>query len=173
MKLKFTILLFLLLSYEAQAIHPITMSVGELVYKDKKMYLKFKFFTDDFEATLSQYCKSKTDLINGKINPSMEKCFQRYIASNFEFHINGSLIKWTYKGYYLKESVVYIEFETKFDNINSVKHLKVKNTLLFDVIAEQKNILNVNLLGLDKLKVLKFDNEALEYTEEVNLLEDK
>ncbi len=167
MKLKFIILLITFSYYNTFAIHPINLSVGELVYKDKKIYLKFKFFTDDLQATLSQYCKCNMDIINKGINTTNEKCIEQYIASKFEVSINGTILKWTYKKSYAKESVVYVEYEVKLENINSVKLLKIKNTLLFDVIAEQKNILNINFFGEDSLKILKFDNQKEEYSKEI------
>ncbi len=167
MKLKFLILLIALSSYKAFALHPINLSVGDIVYKDGKLYLKIKFFTDDLQATVSQYCKYSVDIMNKGIDANSEKCIDRYILSKFEVYVNGSLLKWTYKRAYLREAVTYVEYEIKFNTIKSVKTLKIKNTLLFDVIAEQKNIVNVNLFGPNAIKVVKFDNEAEEHSKEI------
>jgi hypothetical protein len=47
-----------------------------------------------------------------------------------------------------------------------VKNIEITNTLLFDVIAEQKNIINLNLFGKDDIKILLFNNDPSEYTKE-------
>jgi hypothetical protein len=166
MKLKFTFILVLLIFHNSYALHPINLSVGDIVYKDKKLHLKFKFFTDDLQATISQYCKTGMDLMNKGIDGNTEKCIERYIAAKFQTSINGVPLKWVYKKAYMNESVVYVEYEAKLENPAGVKSVKITNTLLFDVIAEQKNIINLNLFGKDDIKILVFNNDASEFTKE-------
>jgi hypothetical protein len=56
--------------------------------------------------------------------------------------------------------------EAKLENVKAVKNIEITNTLLFDVIAEQKNIINLNLFGKDDIKILLFNNDPSEYTKE-------
>jgi hypothetical protein len=167
MKLKFTFILIVLFLQKSYAVHPINLSVGDIVYKDKKLHLKFKFFTDDLQATISQFCKLDMDIINKGVDPVTAKCIERYISANFETTINGSLVKWVFKKAYLNESVVFVEYEASLKSVQSVKTVKIKNTLLFDVIAEQKNIININLYDGDDIKILRFDNNPEDYTKEI------
>src|SRR4051794_17676418 len=120
MKLKFTFVLLFLLFQQSYAIHPINLSVGDIAYKDKKLHLKFKFFTDDLQATISQFCKLDLDIINKGIEASTQKCIEKYIAAKFETYINGSSVKWIFKKAYLNESVVFVEYEARLENPKSV-----------------------------------------------------
>jgi hypothetical protein len=166
MKLKFALILAVLIFHNSYALHPVNLSVGDIVYKDKKLYLKFKFFTDDLQATISQFCKAEMDMMNKGMNENTGKCIEQYIAAKFQTSVNGTPLKWVYKKAYLKESVVYVEYEAGLENPKAVKSVKITNTLLFDVIAEQKNIIHLNLFGKDDIKILLFNNGSGEYTRE-------
>jgi hypothetical protein len=166
MKIKFLIILSILIFHNSYAVHPINLSVGDIVYKDKKLFLKFKFFTDDLQATVSQFCKAEMDIVNKGMDGTTEKCIERYVEAKFHTYINGNTVKWTYKKSYLSESVVYVEYEAKLEDPRTVKSIKITNTLLFDVIAEQKNIINLNLFGKDDIKILLFNNDPSEFTKE-------
>jgi hypothetical protein len=148
--------------------HPLKMSVADIVYKEKKLHLKFKFFTDDFEFILGQFCKKPIDIFNKAIDTALEKNIQKYINGNFAMYTNNVLVKFVYKKSYMNESkeVVYVEYEAQPANIDKVKTVKIKDMLFFEGIPEQKNVANVNLFG--EIKVLTFNNDPEEYTRSIN-----
>lgn len=168
MKLKLIIISVVCLVQSSFVLHPLKMSVGDITYKDKALHLKFKFFTDDLESTLQQFSKGPLGLVNKGVDANSEKWIQKYVGANFSMQVNGEPLKWVYKKSYTvaeKEGVVFVEYQAKYDKVNSIELIRIKNILLFDGIPEQKNIVNINLLN--EIKVLQFENGSEEYSKEV------
>jgi hypothetical protein len=165
MKLKRFFYLIVVLLLSSAALHPVNMTVTNITYADKKLHMKIKFFADDLQGTLSQFCKVPMNLIEKKIEGNSEKCLQRYASAKFETSVNSVPVKWNYKNAYLSNDVIFVEYEASFPEVSKIKSVRIKNILQFEDFPEQKNIVNVNLFGDNK--VLVFDNGSGEYVKEL------
>lgn len=155
------------LCLEVKALHPLKMSVTDIVYKDKKLYLKCKLFTDDLEMTLRTFCnKGQIDLINVGFDATATKCLQHHFQKNFFLTLNGTPVKFTFKKVYLSGNieVAYVEMEASVKLLKENK-VTVNNTLMFSNLPEQKSVVNLTREGTTK--TLLIENEKEEKAKEV------
>jgi len=153
--------LFLLLALTAQA-HPLKMSVADIVYKDNKLFLKFKLFTDDLEMTLRTFCNAPSiDLVNIGFDKTATACLQKHIAHNFVIKWNGKALALTFKKVTLSESleVSYVEMESALLPKAAIKSVFVQNTLMFQNLPEQKSVVNITVRNETKTLIIEHTKE--------------
>jgi len=159
------VLLFILIVQSAHILHPINMAVTDVTYQDKKFMLKFKFFADDLQGTLSSHYKVPYDIINKSIDDKVNKSIHQYIVAKFKMYINGALVNPNYKKAFRSDEVVYVEYELPYLMTGKIRAIRIANTLQFESFPEQKHIVNIRLY--DDLKVLQFENQSGEYIKEI------
>jgi hypothetical protein len=156
-------LLCLLLIGNAHAVHPLKMSVADMVYKDKKMHLKFKVFADDFGVELSLFCNKPVTFTSQTPSAEVQSCLQTYMKQNFACLVNGNELTFHLKTTKVEEGnsgiiVVWLEYESLPFSVTSFKTIKVRDSLLFRFKGEQKNMVNIDLFSGENIQTLQFDN---------------
>jgi hypothetical protein len=174
MKLKTTSFILLLSVCKLFALHPLKLSVIDITHSEKKITVKMKLFVDDTEACLGQYIKKPFSLVQfaGKdIDSPTQKQMAAYIAERFKISINNAPMQLFFKKAYLDQAklftdfaVVYMELEAKWILTTTIRSIKITDTIFFETIPEQKNIVNIHI---DKYEhVMKFDNQENSTTAE-------
>jgi hypothetical protein len=168
--LTFTSSLALLALCCSSTMHPLKMSTTQAVYSQSKLHLTTKVFTDDLEATLKSYPKTeKIDLVNKGIDKQALHILKQHYLENIKVYSGGKPVGINFKKAYFKDQqveVVYIECETS--NISSLNGLRFRNTLLFKIIPEQKNVINIDVAGKGTFEqTLIFENEHPPYEMEL------
>ena len=155
MKLKLTLLSVLTICFFSSFnFHPINMCVGDVSYKDNKLNVKFKFFIDNLQNTVTKNC-GYMDFETTGYDAKAEACIRKYLSNKFEMSVNGTPCKFNYKKGTLNKDVLFIEYEAPV-KLTKLKSVKIKNIILFEEnLPEMKNIMNVNLQN--KFKMLEFD----------------
>ncbi|MBC7914226.1 MAG: hypothetical protein H7Y07_08890 [Pyrinomonadaceae bacterium] len=155
MKIKLTLLsLFIVCFFSSFNFHPVNMCVGDVSYKDNKLNVKFKFFIDNLQNTVTKQC-GYMDFEATGYDSKAEACIRKYLSTRFDMSVNGVPCKLTYKKGTLNNGVLLIEYQAPF-KLTKLKSVKIKNTILFEEnLPEMKNIMNINLLN--KIKMLEFD----------------
>ncbi len=170
--IKIALVTLLLLVSSSMVMHPLKMSTTELSYKEGKIIVKTKMFTDDLEMTMRTHCNTPTiDLVNIGFDKTATICLKKHYFNNFKISQNGKEIKLNFKKVYLnaQKEVSYVELESNRVNLARNLKLQVLNTLLFQNIPEQKNIINADLEGKGKFdKTVIFEHEKEETVKDLS-----
>ena len=135
--------LFLALTAFDMPAHRFYLSLTEVRIDTKKQTLDVssKLFTDDLEDALFRKYGKKVDLATSTKNKEVHALLHRYMNENFRINVGGKL-----------QSMAFVGFETDTDAtwcyLESVPFIgkgkvSIMNTLLFDYLPEQSNMLNV------------------------------
>ncbi len=130
--------------------HPFYLSLTELKYdvKTKVLQASIKLFTNDLEEALKKIYKKPVDLINGKDKEEINKILIEYLKKHFLLKAANKIQLFNYVGFEIEAEAVWIYIEYK--NCPLPKKLEVENTLLFDFIPAQTNIINCELNTVKK-----------------------
>ena len=159
---RYFLLFSLLLCWAIGQSHPLKMSVTDIVYKDNKLYLKFKLFTDDLEMTLRTFCNnSKIDLVNIGFDKASTACLQKHIGQNFSLKWNGRPVPLKFKKVSMTETfeVTYVEMESTTIIKTSPSAVFVLNTLMFQNLPEQKSVVNITANNSTKTLIIEHEKE--------------
>lgn len=154
---KWILLLILIpFSFSFASVHPFYLSITDCKYnqQSKKMEVSVKLFIDDFEKTLHNIHKIPVDIIHPKDLNAAEKQVEDYISNHLQINYNGKLLALQFIGYEKEEEAVWSYFES--EAIEWPKTISITNTLLYQYIPDQINIMHVNV-GTQK-KSYKLDN---------------
>lgn len=145
---KFLIIAFLFFSFKAK--HPFYLSVSDLKYnaKEKTMQVAVKLFTSDLEEALKKIYAKPVDLINGKDKQAINKLLTDYIQKHFVLKVGGKTLKFDFIGFEQEEEAVWVYIEYK--NCPKPKKVEIENSLLYDFIQTQINIVNLEVEGIKK-----------------------
>ena len=144
--------------------HPFYLGVTELTYnaKQKSVQCAVKLFTNDLEATLKKIHHRPVDLINVKDTGSTEKMLQAYLQKRLIMKVNGELKPFVFVGFEREEEAMWMYLE--YNNCDFPKKVEIQNTLLFDFISTQTNIVHVDVMGIKKsLKSSNPDKDFIFY----------
>jgi hypothetical protein len=139
-KLIILLFAFLLLSFNLHKIH---VSLTNVVYKQEKKILQIttRLFIDDLENALSKKFNKTIELNTDRETKNIDKLINEYISENLEIKLNSNNIKLQYLGKEYEQDIVYIYFE--IENTNDFSKIEVKNTCLFELFDDQRNIIKI------------------------------
>jgi hypothetical protein len=146
-KLIILLFAFLLLSFNLHKIH---VSLTNIVYKQEKKILQIttRLFIDDFENALNKKFNKTIELNTDRKTKNIDKLINEYISENLEIKLNSNNIKLQYLGKEYEQDIVYIYFE--IENINDFNKIEVKNTCLFELFDDQRNIIKIKTKNTQK-----------------------
>ncbi|MBA2612605.1 MAG: hypothetical protein H0U95_11575 [Bacteroidetes bacterium] len=125
--------------------HPYYLGVTDLVYnvKEKNLQGSVKLFTNDLEGALKKAHNNTIDLINVKNKEAVTIILSDYLKKHFELKVNDKKTSYKLIGFEREEESVlmYIEFE----KTETPKEVDVDNTLLYDHLKEQINIVEIEV----------------------------
>lgn len=134
------------------------MSIYQIDYNAEKNMLQItsRIFVDDLNASLSQNFNQKIHL--GEENESANDLvlMKKYLSEHFIIKVNGQPKNINFLSKELDGNVVVCYFSIK--EIKKIKTLEIKNTALFDLNAEQQNIIQTNISGSKQSFLLTSDN---------------
>lgn len=125
--------------------HPFYLSVTDCKYnpKNKNIEISCKMFTNDLEDALKKKNGKTVDLINPANKEETGKLVFEYIEKRLKITTNQKLMKLNYIGFEKEDDVIWTYLEIK--NVEKPKNLKIENTLLYDYLKEQINIVHVEV----------------------------
>jgi hypothetical protein len=152
----FQIAVLALLGFCFTLLHPFHLSVSDLKYnaKAKSIEASIKININDFEQALQKIYDKKVDLINshGKEKEEINKLIVEYLQKRFQLKCNGMEMKFDLLGFEREEEGVWIYLE--FKNAAVPKVIEIENSILYDNINTQENLVHFDLNGKKKsLKV--------------------
>jgi hypothetical protein len=143
--------------------HPLKLSTSFLSIKNKKIEITTRIFTDDLEPTLRESCnRPSVDLVNIGYDRATTDCAKKYLLKNLKIFVNGKELPLLFKGIKLKEDdniVTIVELNTGHYHFKKGDKITLKNTIMFDNIPEQKNVVNIDAKGTNSFdQTLVYEN---------------
>lgn len=141
-------------------LHPFYLSVSEIKYnsESKHLELSVKIFIDDFENTLHKVTGQSINLTFPKDPGVRDQLVDEYIQKNLILTINGKPITIQFLGLEKEEEAVWCYFESDACELPST--VQIKNTLLYQALEGQINIMHVTVGN--QRKSLKVDQPEFE-----------
>lgn len=136
--------------------HAFYISVTEITFnpKDKSIEVCSHIFTSDLETAFKAKNKSMIDFSLLSDKATADKFLSAYLKEKLKIAVNGKAVSLNYYGFEINEDAVWIYADLK--NISSVKTISVSNTILYDLIEAQSNMIQV-VVGNNKQNT-KLDN---------------
>ena len=132
--------------------HPYYVSVTEIKYneQEKTLQISCRTFTDNIEDALRKLCKKPVDILHPKDKKEIESILADYLSKHVKIKVNGKLQTTDFIGYEKEEEAIWCYLEIK--NLTEPKLLTIENTLLYDYLPQQINMVHVEMKGKNQSK---------------------
>lgn len=139
-------LLRLLFSFK----HPFYLSVTNLKYNanEKALQGSVKLFINDIEDALKRTQNHTVDLINPKDTLKTQLILEDYLKKRLSLSLNNEQKNFQVLGFEREQEAIWIYIE--FKDCKFPKTLTLKNSLLYDFIKGQSNIIHIEVNGEKK-----------------------
>ena len=129
-----------LLFLSLKPMHPYYVSVSEVRIDSisKSVNVSCKLFTDDLQDALYRINKTPVDLSVQSEN--QQKMLENYFKERLKLTIGLKAIPLVFIGYEIEEEATWCYFE--FNKIDSFGKVIIVNTLLYDYLPEQTNLIH-------------------------------
>jgi len=130
--------------------HRFYLSLTEVRMDSKKQTLDVscKLFTDDLEDALLKKYGKKIDLSTSSKNKEAQELVYKYINENFKVNVGGKLQTLTFVGFETEADATWCYLESA--PFTSKGRVSILNTLLYDYLPEQSNMINCYRDDLEK-----------------------
>lgn len=149
--------LFFLVSFK----HPFYLSVTELKYNSSQHTLQgsVKLFINDIEDALKKINGKTVDLINPVDTSKTIEILKTYLQKRLLINVNGVNYHYELLGFEKEQEAIWLYIEVK--NCPQPKKLEVENSLLYDYIKEQTNIVHMEMNGETRSSKVTFPEKKL------------
>lgn len=143
------IVLLGLLPFLLSSAHPFYLGVTSLEYNAREQVLQgsVKLFVNDLEDALKKSTKKPVDLINVKDTVGTTALLMAYLGSHFRLQVNGTPARFEFLGFEREEEALWMYVEYKCE---APKKIQIQNSLLFDYLPDQSNIVHIEVNGIRK-----------------------
>jgi hypothetical protein len=114
-----------------------------------------KIFTDDFERTLNEEKSEDIILKSGVLESDISYAIESYVRENFKIWVDDRPITWRFVGAEIENDLSYVYFE--FVQMENFKELKIENSILFDQLEQQSNVIDIEYKGRQQKMILSKD----------------
>ncbi|MBK9109085.1 MAG: hypothetical protein IPM92_12155 [Saprospiraceae bacterium] len=123
--------------------HPFYVGLAEIQHnsKNQSLELSIRLFTDDFEKCLSAHFKTPINLYAEDNASLLDSMVALYINQHFKIYAQKQNLPMHFVGYEKSEEATWSYFELPLATIPET--LQIHNTLLYDCIREQSNIMHL------------------------------
>lgn len=118
----------------------------ELNPRSQMMEVTCKLFTDDFERVL--YVNGIKTSLSNNTDANAKSVVEDYINQHLHLKIDGAPVNMSFVGFESEADLTYCYFE--FLPRQNFSNLLVENTLFFEAIPEQKNLVDIRMNGWSK-----------------------
>lgn len=141
------IFLFLFAVCGGASAHPFYVGVAEVRMDTQKSTLTVscRLFTDDLENALTRLYARPFDLQESADDPAVKNFVGRYITQRFGIGIAGTVQRLSFVGMEKEDEATWCYLESS--NFTGAGSVTVTNSLLYDFLPDQVNIIHVYLDG--------------------------
>ncbi len=133
-----------LLFYNLICLHPFHVSTTELNIDQEQQLLKITLsvFADDLEdAVNKQLGTNALDILNHNKYKDQVDNVAIYTYDKLYFEIDNQIIKPTFLGYGIEESMCFIFLELNLPK--DLEQTKIYNTILYELFGDQENLVHI------------------------------
>ncbi|OHX68052.1 DUF6702 family protein [Flammeovirga pacifica] len=134
--------------------HPIHLSVSEVNFNQetKSIEISSKVFIDDLEEGVQLIGGPELHLFTEKEVTNSEEWINKYFEENFKIKINDKekAFLWVGKETDQNRDIQAVWVYLEITGVKKVKELTIENSLLYDVHADQRNMLHLKCNGTKK-----------------------
>ncbi|MEO8760164.1 MAG: DUF6702 family protein [Bacteroidia bacterium] len=126
-------------------VHPYYVSVTEIKHNavKKTVEISCRMFTDNIENAIEKLNKTQLDLLHPKDRNEANKLLLDYINKHLVIKVNQKIITFKFIGYEKEEEAIWCYLEA--DNIENVKNILIENSLLYDFLPAQINMMHITV----------------------------
>jgi hypothetical protein len=126
-------------------IHRYYFSVSEIKVDSKKKTISVscKLFTSDLEDALGQINKKKIDLGKSVNDKAVQLLLFNYLTERFKISFGNAPVKLKFVGFENEDDVTWCYMESKLETKSS-KNIKVFDTLLYDFLPDETNMIQMD-----------------------------
>ncbi len=127
--------------------HPYYVSVTDIKYNEteKTLQVSCRIFTDNIEDALRKIYKKPVDVLHPKDKKEAGGLLSDYLTKHLKVKVAGKLQTLNFIGYEKEEEAVWCYLEIK--NAEMPKLITVENTLLYDFLPAQMNMVHAEVKG--------------------------
>lgn len=122
----------------AAAPHPVHLSYGRLVVEGRTLTLRLRLFRDDLETALAKFNGAPVKVVS---NGQSDSLFARYFNDRALVAADGERLAGVIVA--SGEDAEMWWYDVRFTAPRDVRTLRVRNGVLFDVYADQRNVVKV------------------------------
>jgi len=140
--------------------HDFYLSICEIIYKEDKgmLEISFRFFSDDFEKAIANYNNTATFTKSGIKAKKSDEHIYKYLKEHFLiFDSKNQIIDYKFIGWEIEKELCWCYVEAKSKGFNQ---LKLKNNLLTEMFARQKNLVYLKSGNKETSIILDKDNKT-------------
>jgi hypothetical protein len=128
-------------------VHKFYVSIYQINYASEKKMLQItaRIFSDDLNDVLLKKYNQTTFLGEQKESAEDVGLMKKYLLENCIIKVNGQQVAINYLSKEMEGNVVICYFNSK--DISKIKTIEIKNTALFELDAEQQNIIQTTIYG--------------------------
>ena len=130
--------------------------------KDKTLEISCKLFAEDLEEIINKNYKTKLDLTDSKQQDQVNKFVNDYIHKHLSLNADGKPLQLNYVGFEKDAESAYCYFEVT--NVPTLKKLTAVNTILYDFIDKQVNIMHVMVNGERKSNKMDYPSKDASFS---------
>lgn len=150
---------FLLFSLLPPLAHNFHVSYAKIAVEQNVAVMTVRFFMDDLELALQRHFKLPAFKLSA--TPFSDSLYLSYFNQRFEMQGNGRVLYPTILSSGIDKDMWW--YQLQFSSNAPMKTLSIKNTLLFDVFDDQKNILQIMHFPSEKMESFYFIQGAEHY----------
>ncbi len=162
---RFVFLIFILFSLSGAGVHKFYVAIFQMDYVPEKNVIQMtsRVFIDDLELAFEKKYDKKFYLGTSREIPETKKYLEKYFTEKVKVKINGSVQPIKYIGKEVEDDVLVCYYTLPAPD--GIAIIEMKNTTLFDMYAEQQNMIHTNINNNKKSLLLTVDEPEglLEY----------
>jgi hypothetical protein len=145
--------------------HSFHISKSEIKYSqhDNSLQITTHIFLDDLEKALTKLTPNPLHIGTPTEAATTNAVLENYLKTHFQLTINDINITYNFIGKEMSSDYAAVWCYMEVKNMGSLKKIKVKNNILTEIYADQKNIINLTLPN-GKQGYLMFDKYKVELT---------
>lgn len=117
----------------------------EYVWEARAVQVTMKLFTDDLEFALEESLMRDVALNVENEEALTEDYIRNYVFDHFRVFLNNQWITYNWVGKEYQNDVTWVFLEVR--NVERFSEIRIQNTLLFELYANQANMLNLTAGG--------------------------
>lgn len=142
----------LLLSFSLLMAHDFHVSKAQVEYnsREEALQITLHIFLDDLELALEKQGHTKLFLCTEKEALVGDSLVAGYLTRQFELWVDGKKVEPYYLGKEISDDLAAAWCYMEVSEVKAISELRVRNAILMDLYADQKNILSVTEDRKDK-----------------------